>query len=322
MSTYKIIDQTTTQQPTVSVAMLAYNHQEFISEAIESVLMQKITFPIQIVIAEDCSPDNTRAIVLEYQTKYPDIIKLILQDKNVGASQNNDALLNHLDGQYIAPLEGDDYWIDEYKLQQQVDFLEHNQEYNLVYTDAKYYKQNTGEFDLQRTNQIKDFSDLLVSNRMFTLTVCLKKEVLDIYRQEDANDLKDLPFGDYSLWLFASTRGQAKYLPIVSAVYRILEESASHSKNLEKLVSFEEAVSKCRLYFLNKYYNGDKKQLETKLLGAKTRSIIKMSFLYKDEKVFNQYKKDLKYIANYKYKYYLIYSLAKINFKVFTAIYN
>ncbi|MDR2221789.1 MAG: glycosyltransferase [Flavobacteriaceae bacterium] len=318
---YEIIDETI-KNPIVSVAMLTYGHIDYIKQAIESVLIQETNFPIQLVIAEDCSPDNTREIVKEYQKKYPHIIKLILQDVNVGAIENNHVLLENLDGYYIAPLEGDDYWSDSKKLQQQVDFLEQNLEYNLIYTDARYFTQKTQKFDLQRTQQISGFDDLLVKNRIFTLTTCFRREVLDSYLKEDYENLKTLPFGDYSLWLHATIHGKAKYLPIVSSVYRILEESASHSKDINRIVDFEEKINTCRMYYLNKYYTGDKEQLKKKLLGSKTLSIVRLTLLNENEEVFQKYKGDLKYIANYKYKYYLIYSLGKINFKIFVKIYN
>lgn len=310
----------------VSVIVTTYGHEKYILETLNSIVEQKASFTIEVVIGNDCSPDNTHEIIENFLSNRNDedrfVFKYYNHSTNLGVSANFDYIYKQATGKYIAFCEGDDYWIDTTKLQQQVDFLENNPEYNLVYTDAQYYKQKTKEFDLQRTQQINGFEDLLIKNRIFTLTVCLKKEVIEAFRKADALDLKDLPFGDYSLWLFASTKGQAKYLPIVSAVYRILEESASHSKDISKLVAFEESVSKCRLYFLNKYYQGDKKEIETKLLGSKARSVIKMSFLYKDEKVFNDYKEELKYIADYKYKYYLIYSLARINFRLFVKMYS
>lgn len=310
----------------VSVIVTTYNQEKYILETLNSILKQEANFVIEVIIANDCSPDNSHYIIEEFvnnnegNTKF--ILKYFKQSLNIGATLNFEFAYKQAKGKYIAFCEGDDYWIDNKKLQQQVEFLEGNPDYNLVYTDAKYYNQKTGFFDLQRTQQISDFADLLVKNRIFTLTVCMSKEILDTYMREDALDLSDLPFGDYSLWLFASARGKAKYLPIVSAVYRILEESASHSKNLTKLVDFEESVNKCRIYFLEKYYSGDKVKLSNRFLGSKTRSIVKLSFLHKDEEVFNQYRKELRYIANYKYKYYLIYSLAKINFKLFVAIYS
>lgn len=113
----------------VSIAMLAYNHEKYIAKAIESVLMQNVEFLYQIIIGEDCSTDNTRKIILEYKNKYPDRIHLILHQSNKGMHENARILRENCTGKYIANLEGDDYWVDPYKLQKQVNFLEKNQHY-------------------------------------------------------------------------------------------------------------------------------------------------------------------------------------------------
>lgn len=80
---YELIDETP-ENPMVCVAMLTYNHQEFIKEALDSILMQKTNFSIKVVIADDFSTDDTRKIVLEYQKEYPEIFKLVFQKKNLG----------------------------------------------------------------------------------------------------------------------------------------------------------------------------------------------------------------------------------------------
>ena len=120
------------QEPLVSVYMLTYNHEPFIAQAIEGVLAQKTDFPIELVIGEDCSTDRTLEIVSEYQQKHPDVIRVITSDINVGVKENVKRTRGFLRGKYIAPCEGDDYWINPFKLQKQVDYLEKNQEYALV----------------------------------------------------------------------------------------------------------------------------------------------------------------------------------------------
>ena len=107
----------------VSVTMICYNHERYIRQAIESVLMQKVDFNYEIVIGDDCSLDKTQEIIREYQEKYPRIIKAILRNKNLGAAENSYDVKMHCYGEFMAALEGDDYWTDEKKLQTQVDFL-------------------------------------------------------------------------------------------------------------------------------------------------------------------------------------------------------
>lgn len=113
----------------VDVVMLAYNHEKYITQAIESILMQKTDYTYHIVIGEDCSTDKTRDIIQEYYRKYPDKITLFLWKQNVGADINSLVLLQSLKSDYVAVLEGDDYWTDERKLEKQISFLEADETY-------------------------------------------------------------------------------------------------------------------------------------------------------------------------------------------------
>ena len=117
--------------PVVSVAMVTYNHERWIAESIEGVLMQKTDFPIELVIAEDCSTDTTRSIVLAYQRQHPNVIRLLLPERNLGVQDNLQYLLAQCRGTYIAFCEGDDYWTDPAKLRKQVNLLNQNPECNL-----------------------------------------------------------------------------------------------------------------------------------------------------------------------------------------------
>jgi glycosyltransferase involved in cell wall biosynthesis len=114
------------RRPKVSIPMLAYNQESFISQAIDSVLMQKTDFEYELVIGEDCSTDRTRQIVVAYQQKHPNRIRLLLQPSNAGGSLNALETYAACRGEYIAELEGDDYWIDPLKVQLQVEMLEAN----------------------------------------------------------------------------------------------------------------------------------------------------------------------------------------------------
>lgn len=117
------------EKPMVSILMITYNHEKYIRQALDGILMQKVDFTYEVVIGEDCSQDNTRAILLEYKEKYPDRIRLILHEKNVGIGKNLGAVQRQCDGKYVAICEGDDYWTDPYKLKKQVSFLENHPEY-------------------------------------------------------------------------------------------------------------------------------------------------------------------------------------------------
>lgn len=143
--------------PKLSVLCITYNHEKFIKQTLESFMMQKTDFDFEVIIGEDCSTDNTREIIKEFEQKYPHIIKPIYRDKNIGAMQNSIDILYRANGDYIAFCEGDDYWTDPYKLQKQVSFLEANPEYSLCWCRFKTLDENTGEFQV-------DENDVLFQN--------------------------------------------------------------------------------------------------------------------------------------------------------------
>jgi glycosyltransferase involved in cell wall biosynthesis len=200
----------------VSVSMITYNHEKFIAEAIESIVMQKTSFPFELVIGEDCSTDNTRAICIEYQKKYPDIIRLRLPETNQGMMLNWISNIESGRGKYIALCDGDDYWTDPCKLQRQFDYMEANPDFALcshsVYTLlCGHLDENIGmERDELVTEDIilKDWGLLTAS----------------IFFRKDAHKTPDWYYtvknGDYALQLIVSLSGKIKFLPEYMAVYR------------------------------------------------------------------------------------------------------
>ena len=153
----------------VSIIMLVYNHEKYIAEAIESVINQKTDFDFELLIGEDCSTDNSRRIIEYYEKKYPNIIKVKYWGKNIGMNGNGFYLLKNATGKYIAALDGDDYYTDEYKLQKQFNFLEKNPEYSCVYSNVccvdkegkeggsginKYPIKDEGEYSFEMINSL------------------------------------------------------------------------------------------------------------------------------------------------------------------------
>ena len=136
-------------KPLVSICCLTYNHAPFVRKCLDGFLMQKTTFPIEILIHDDCSTDGTDIIIQEYTEKYPDIIKPLFETENKysnGYRGKMDITFNYsrAQGKYIASCEGDDYWTDPLKLQKQVDFMEANPEYSVTFHRCKHYNINDG----------------------------------------------------------------------------------------------------------------------------------------------------------------------------------
>jgi glycosyltransferase involved in cell wall biosynthesis len=230
---------------------------DYIRQAIDSVLMQKVNFSWELIIADDSSTDGTRNILQEYKTKYPDFITLILQEKNVGAYKNWIDLITYPQSKYIAYFEGDDYWTDPHKLQKQVDFMEANPDYAMVHTRYLFYIEKTKSFKqaslLKKSGDV--FYDLLICNNIGTATVLMKKDY--VTEAINANILhSDFLMSDYPLWLYFAQHHKIGYLDDCTTVYRILEESAARTKNPIKQFKFCQSIFDIRSFFGKKteYY--------------------------------------------------------------------
>lgn len=121
-------------QPKVTVYLSTYNQEEYVAQALDSILMQKTSFPFEVIAADDCSTDGTQQVILDYQARYPGVISTYFTDPNVGGCKKLTDCIDRglFRGEYLAFLEGDDYWLGEERLQTLVDFLEEHPEYSRV----------------------------------------------------------------------------------------------------------------------------------------------------------------------------------------------
>ena len=209
-----------TTKPMVSVNMVTYNHEKYISQAIKGVLMQKTNFAIQLVIGEDCSTDATREICLRYKEKYPDIIKLVLQEKNVGSKQNAIDTLTACDGKYIASCDGDDYWTDKHKLQKQVDFLEANPDFNICCHNAIHLNESKKILITPKTLITTEFTQEDIANHNFILTLTVVYRAAAVCVDKLPQGFFNSKSSDFFIFMLVSQYGKIKYLPDIMAVYR------------------------------------------------------------------------------------------------------
>ena len=168
----------------IAIWMVSYNHEAYISHAIDSIIMQVTNFDFCLYIGEDFSTDTTRQICIDYKKKYPDKIKLILQKSNIGAHNNADtvyeAVLNS-GAEYIAFCEGDDYWVGNNKLQRQVDFLDSNYDYSLCFHNAFLLRQGISLNEKFRKYKKNTYStkDVILENWLSpTASILFRSEVL------------------------------------------------------------------------------------------------------------------------------------------------
>ncbi len=242
--------------PTVSVLMITYNHGSFIKRAIYSALIQRTNFDFDITIGEDCSTDNTRLVIKQITEKYPGKFKLILHDQNIGAMANQIATSEVCTGKYIAICEGDDYWIDPFRLQKQVDFLEENPEYGLVY-GKQYHLGFDGKFNSYVPPPISTFEDLLFNSSIPTASTCLRKSLLNRFISDTSSVSKNWLLGDFPLWLSVYQNSKIKYLDEFYSVYRKHEDSNTDLKSFTKGELFYKSVIDIKTYFYS-FYRGKK----------------------------------------------------------------
>jgi len=209
-------------QPLVSVHMLAYRHAPFIAAAIQGVVDQQTDFPIELIIAEDCSPDRTLEIALDYQRRYPALIRVLTSEANVGMHANADRCLVASRGDYIAICEGDDYWCDPTKLARQMAIFRANPEYALIFHAAAYIDCETGK--QTRTSRQSLFSRILRTEEVILGDGGLMPTASILLRREIALNLPvwyhQAPVGDYPLALRAALHGKIAYLDRTMSVYR------------------------------------------------------------------------------------------------------
>jgi len=210
------------ESPLVSVIMMAYNHAAYIAEAIDSVLVQERDFPLELLIGEDCSLDGTREIVLDFQRRFPDVVKVITAETNVGSLENYKRLLRVARGRFIAYIDGDDYWLQG-KLARQVAFLEHSQECVAVFTNADAVTSNgqwVGAFNDVGTQSF-DLGALLRRGNF----LCNSSMLFRASLVEDQLGLPDAAI-DYQAHLLRARRGNLVQLGDFLVAYRVQSEGS------------------------------------------------------------------------------------------------
>jgi glycosyltransferase involved in cell wall biosynthesis len=225
-------------RPRVSVLILTYNQRKYISEAIESALMQKTSFNYEVLIGEDSSTDGTAATVHDYAARYPTNIRALFRSTNIGAAANFRQTLSSCRGEFVALLEGDDYWTSSEKLQKQVDFLDQYSDCAMCFHNAKIIYQDDDRpsvlYNSPDQKTVSTFEDLWQYNFIASCTALFRTAAITCL----PDWLSTLPFGDWPLFMLCAQHGNIGYLDEVLAVYRIHKEGLwSKLDSIQKLES-------------------------------------------------------------------------------------
>jgi glycosyltransferase involved in cell wall biosynthesis len=212
--------EATMSAPLVSVCMITYNHEPYLREAIESVLAQQASFDFELVIGEDCSPDRTREIALEFQQAHPDVVRVLPNTARLGAMKNFERTLAACRGQYLAFLEGDDFWTSPQKLQRQVNVLEAHSDISVVFHPVHMVPEAAqGEVQLfprRETPQRTSIRDLLSGIYAHTASIMVRNPHLARLPAW----LHESYMADWPFLILCARKGDIYCIPEPMATYR------------------------------------------------------------------------------------------------------
>ncbi|MEG9328947.1 glycosyltransferase [Salinimicrobium catena] len=275
---------------TVSICVITYNHEKYLRDCLEGILMQKVNFNYEILIHDDASTDATQDIIKEYQKKNPHLIFPVFQQKNQYSQGirgiNFRFNFPRAKGKYIALCEGDDYWTDPKKLSQQVTFLENNPEYVLSFHNAEVLKNVKGRKPEKRL--FREYSkceyngrDVLLNWLIPSASVVFK----NIGYQNFPAFTKEFTLGDLSLHLSLSEFGKLGLIPRTMSIYRISDMSVTiqninnpshYLENIQQLNAIDQ-------YFDGKYHQEIKKRIfhiSCSLVNAYKNNSLKKQFYW------------------------------------------
>jgi len=223
---FEVVEDVTAlpKKPLVTIRCITFNHITFIRDALDGFLLQKTDFPYEILIHDDASTDGTAEVIREYQTLHSDLIRAVFQTENQyskGLHPWREILYKMARGKYIALCEGDDYWIDPYKLKKQVEFLEAHPECSISFHKVK---RVNGE-----NNKIIDIYPKFHGNKVFSKIdlywKCFIQTCSVVYRNQNIADfyekINSLSIEDWPLFVFLAQAGDIGFLDETMSVYRI-----------------------------------------------------------------------------------------------------
>lgn len=223
-----------TEHPVVTVKMLAYNHEKYIGEAIDSVLSQETDFPFEIVIHDDCSTDSTAAIIRRYEEKFPAIIRPIYRTENHYSKKDGTipVLMDQMTrGTYIALCEGDDFWTDPSKLQRQYDAFKAHPDFSVCYhfVDERYASDMTALYAVLPNPKSRLAKEEIITLQLYldyrgypfqTSCYMFRTDLYRDYLYNKPDFAKGINIGDRPLCMFMLSKGNGYFIPRSMSCYR------------------------------------------------------------------------------------------------------
>ena len=234
--------------------MVTFNHEQYIIQAIESVLQQQSAQPFELVIGDDCSTDATTSIVADYQRRYPHIVRVLLRERNLGFQDNFLQTLFTCRGRFVATLDGDDYWLSHDKLSKQVGILETRPECAICCAQSiEIYDDSSHPPSISPVLQHVDLNlaDLLYWDFIPTCTAVFRAGLLDNIPAW----IRRMPMVDWVLWILLAQCGDIVHIPEPLGVYRKHSQGIWSKKNVEERIHADETFySQMRTYLPTTYH--------------------------------------------------------------------
>ncbi len=244
------------QFPKVSILMVTYNHVNFIAQAIEGVLTQETDFEYELVIGEDCSTDGTREIAKSYAEKFPNQIRVLFNEKNLGMQKNFLKVLDACRGEYIAFLEGDDYWKNSLKLQKQIDFLDRHSNYVGTFHDTDIVSEVNQSDEITFWKDWQDKLDCSLEDTIswtppfHTSSFLVKSKCLENL----PNNFLKFNSVDVALYIISASQGLLRRIPETMSAYRRHDGGITKTSSQQGIRFYSN-----RIYlfcYLKQYLNG------------------------------------------------------------------
>lgn len=216
----------------VSVYVPTYNHEKYIVKALDSILMQKCSFPIEILVGEDASTDNTRSVLKEYEREHSENIRYFYRENNMSRLRVHNAadLRLRCSGKYIIALEGDDYWIDPFKLQKQYDFLQSHPDYIAVAHRTIVVDENNNQLDEiypECTDDDYTLDHYLIDIMPGQLTTVMMRNPYKLKNFDTSFIDKGLTPGDKAIYFSLASQGKVACLQEKMSCYRHITTSGT-----------------------------------------------------------------------------------------------
>lgn len=254
------------ENPLVTITCVAYNEADYIRKTLDGFVMQKTSFPFVALVHDDVSTDNTSEIIMEYARKYPDIIVPIIEKENLFTQKKLESTMNdHIAKtgcKYVAICEGDDWWIDPYKLQKQVDYMERHPDCVMCYTDCQFYFEYNHSIDKsgisKNVSRANSFSKQMIhALYLAPMTWLVKREFHGSY--DDYTD------NHFAMSLDLYQHGMVHFMDDVTAVYCVREGTVANQEDAKKVWKYIKGIHDTKLEYIEKY-ECSKKLLQSVLL--------------------------------------------------------